>query len=300
MSQPRPVFPESIVMVTRRCSERRFFLRPDRKLVRLIEYLLAVGSELHCIELIHVCVMSNHWHAVLHDPKGVLPRFLQWFHAMVAKSVNAKRGRTDHFWDNRQTNVCALPDGDSVIDKSAYVLANPVAARIVRRGSDWSGFRTTPFVAAMKPRRVQRPRGFFSRDGAMPRSALLRFYVPPSHAHLSSREFGNLVRERTERLESRHREVARERSEGFSGLRCLPPWNSAPTSLSPRPIFAPLVAGRRRGVVGAYLQRLAAFRSSYRVARTALLSGTSSVCFPVGTWLIPRLVGPVRAPPPVP
>ncbi len=45
MSRPRQVFPGTIYLVTRRCLERRLFLRPDKRLVELLEYLLAVGSE---------------------------------------------------------------------------------------------------------------------------------------------------------------------------------------------------------------------------------------------------------------
>ncbi len=100
MSRPRPVLPGSVYLVTRRCLERRLFLRPDKRLVELLSYLLAVGCERYGIELIQVTVMSNHWHAILHDRYGLLPAFLQWLHAMIAKAVNAKRGRWDRFWDS--------------------------------------------------------------------------------------------------------------------------------------------------------------------------------------------------------
>ena len=64
-------------LVTRRCLGRRFLLRPDRALNELIGYCLARAAKAHGIELHAVTVMSNHYHLVLTDPRGVLPDFMR-------------------------------------------------------------------------------------------------------------------------------------------------------------------------------------------------------------------------------
>ncbi len=52
MTRPRQVLPDQFVFVTRRCLERRFFLRPDEAVVQTIEYLLAVGLQAFGVRLV--------------------------------------------------------------------------------------------------------------------------------------------------------------------------------------------------------------------------------------------------------
>src|SRR5690606_3282959 len=103
MTRPRRVVPGVCYLITRRCSERRFFLRPDSKVAHIFEYLLAFvaktyGIEVHAfvvmskvahifeyllafvaktygIEVHAFVVMSNHYHLVITDTQGRLPDF---------------------------------------------------------------------------------------------------------------------------------------------------------------------------------------------------------------------------------
>ena len=54
-------------MITRRCSERRFFLLPEPVVTRIFEYLLGHLSELYEIEIHAYVAMSNHYHLVVTD-----------------------------------------------------------------------------------------------------------------------------------------------------------------------------------------------------------------------------------------
>ncbi len=46
-------------------------------------------------------VESNHHHTVIHDRYGRFPRFIEHFHKMVAKCVNAYRNRRENLWASR-------------------------------------------------------------------------------------------------------------------------------------------------------------------------------------------------------
>lgn len=76
--------------------------------------------------LLHaVCVMSNHWHGVVTDPEGRLPKFLEIFHKLVAKAQNASLGRWENLWSSDKTSAVPLVSEADVLEKMAYTLANP-------------------------------------------------------------------------------------------------------------------------------------------------------------------------------
>ena len=64
-------------MITRRCSERRFFMRPDRETNNAFIYCLALAARKASISIVCVGTLSNHYHAVLVDNHGRLPQFLR-------------------------------------------------------------------------------------------------------------------------------------------------------------------------------------------------------------------------------
>ena len=62
MTLPRCILADRTYLVTRRCSERRYFLRPDPKIVHIFEYLLGVACERYGILLHGYMCMSNPHH----------------------------------------------------------------------------------------------------------------------------------------------------------------------------------------------------------------------------------------------
>ena len=91
VTQPRRIVPGETHMITRRISQRRYLLRPDENLNEIFEYCLAEAAERYNIGLIAWLVMSNHYHAVVHDPDGNLPAFTEHLHKLLAKSINTYR-----------------------------------------------------------------------------------------------------------------------------------------------------------------------------------------------------------------
>ncbi len=82
------------------------------------------------------CLMPNHVHLVMvpGDSDG-LRRALAATHGRYASLVNARRGRTGHFWQGRFG--CVAMDEAHLAAAIRYVALNPVRARLVKRPQDW-------------------------------------------------------------------------------------------------------------------------------------------------------------------
>jgi REP element-mobilizing transposase RayT len=102
MSLPRAIVPGRRYMITLRCSERRFFMRPDRETNNAFIYCLALAARKAGISIVCVGTLSNHYHAVVVDNHGRLPQFLEHFHNLYGKHQNALRGRWEAFWTSER------------------------------------------------------------------------------------------------------------------------------------------------------------------------------------------------------
>ena len=111
-------------MVTRRCTQRTFLLRPDAVANQVFLYCLAYAAQKTGVRVLYAMVMSNHHHAIVHDPDGVLPAFTQELHSLTARALNALRGRWENFWADEQPGQVELVEERDVLDKIAYAAAN--------------------------------------------------------------------------------------------------------------------------------------------------------------------------------
>ena len=89
MAQPRRILPGRTYLVTRRCIDRRYLLKPSPIVDQILLYALAVAAALYGIDVHGFVFLSNHHHLVLTDRLGLLPRFTHWFHSIVARFLNA-------------------------------------------------------------------------------------------------------------------------------------------------------------------------------------------------------------------
>ena len=87
-------------MVTRRCSERRFFLRPDEDTNNAFIYCLALAAKRAKVQVTFSVALSNHHHTGIHDPDGNFPIFTEHFHGLLARCQNAHLGRFEGFWSS--------------------------------------------------------------------------------------------------------------------------------------------------------------------------------------------------------
>ena len=133
MSVPRRIVPGRVYMVTRRCTQRQFLLRPDRETTNAFIYCLALAAQRTEMDVLAFLAHSNHHHTIVVDTRGRMPQFLELFHKLVAKHQNALRGRWENFWSSEQTSVVRLVDPGDVVDKMVYALTNPVKDKLVEK-----------------------------------------------------------------------------------------------------------------------------------------------------------------------
>jgi len=69
--------------------------------------------------------MSNHLHEAIFDREGNAPAFYETFHKLLAKCMNALRGRWENFFSSEQVNVVRLETRDAMIEKLVYIATNP-------------------------------------------------------------------------------------------------------------------------------------------------------------------------------
>ncbi|MFO7562778.1 MAG: hypothetical protein R6X02_09070 [Enhygromyxa sp.] len=136
---------------------------------------------------------------------------------MVARSLNALRGRNGTFWGGgKPCDTRRATDDDSLGDL-VYTLTNPVKDGLVKWARLWSGFSTIGWKFG-ETRIFERPDWFFDENGDMPKEVSLTLVRPPIFSELDDDE-------RYQKLVARVRlEIQREmRVEGrrFMGLRKL-------------------------------------------------------------------------------
>ncbi|MFO7565218.1 MAG: transposase [Enhygromyxa sp.] len=287
-TKPRCVLPKVTAMITRRCSERRFFLLPEAGVTQTFEYLLGLLSKQYKIAIHAYVAMSNHYHLVVTDTQGRLPDFQRDLNSLLARAINRHWRRWEAFWDRESYNEVELLEDQDVVSKMGYALANPVEARLVNRAREWEG-ATSANLGFGRRRWIRRPEGFF-RD-SMPEEAELVLTRPPGFEGLSDAEVLGLVRADLARREAEHRkmgEVAR-----MSGV-MKQEWWQCPESFDPRRQLRPTVAGKNKWARIEALQRKKEWLAAYYEALARFVGGEREVVFPRGTWhMHVRLGSPV-------
>jgi putative transposase len=284
MSAPRQVLPGVTYLITRRCFARMFLLRPSPLVTAVFEYVLAAKAKEYGILLHAYCVLSNHWHCVLTDSLGSLPEFQRDVGSTVAKALNAALGRWESFWAPGSYSAVALQSPLDVLDKMAYVLANPVAAGLVRRGSEWPGLWSAPARMGAGPREVKRPKHYFREHGNTPRSAPLELVCPEGFGSVEELR-SQLVEALTAREDRAARALA-EDGRSFMGARKVlaqKPF-ARPAPGEPRRGLKPRVASRDKWKRVEAIGRLKSFLAAYRAAWRAFKGGARATLFPAGTY----------------
>jgi REP element-mobilizing transposase RayT len=286
MTAPRQVLPGVTYLITRRCFARTLLLRPSPLVNAVFEYVLATKAREYGIVLHAYCVLSNHWHCVLTDPLGRLPEFQRDLGSTVARALNAAHGRWESFWAPGSYSAVALQSPADVLDKMAYVLANPVAAGLVRHGAEWPGLWTAPSRIGAGPREVRRPDHYFRKEGPTPQTASMELVCPEAFDSVEE------LRQRlAEALTEQERRVGRELAEagrsavGVRKVLAQSPY-ARPAPGEPRRGLRPRVASRDKWKRLEAIGRLKAFLVGYRAAWRAFKAGARETLFPEGTyWL---------------
>jgi putative transposase len=285
MSLPRQVVEGRFYLVTRRCTQRQFLLRPDEETNNAFVYCLAHAANNAGLHVVAFIANSNHYHAVVLDAAGCIPKFLEAFHKLLAKHQNALRGRWENFWASEQTSLVELVGPDDILAKTVYTLTNPVKDFLVERAREWPG--ATSLAATLGDEIVvaKRPRRFFRANGKMPKSVELRCGVPPKLEHLLPAQFHDSLADAIDDAETK---IAAERARtgrrvlGRQAVLAQDPF-ACPESREPRRGLDPKIASQNRELRAEAIRGLKTFHAAHRNSLEAWLAG-EPVVFPYGTW----------------
>jgi putative transposase len=280
-------------MITRRCSERRFFMRPDAETTNAFVYCLGVAAQRTSVKVMFFLAMSNHYHAGVIDTDGRLPEFLEYFHKLFAKHQNALRGRWENFWAPEQTSAVELVDANDVLAKLIYTLGNPVKDHLVQASHHWPGASSLAGHLRGERFTARRPSHLFRPDGPMPTTVTLELARPPGLEELPQDKLAAVIRDL---LTVAEQSAADERAR--TGVRVLgrkgvlgQRWFDRPRSSEPRRELSPRVACRNVWRRVEALGRNRAFVAAYWAARELFLAGVRVVVFPAGTYWLRRFAG---------
>ena len=287
MSLPRQVLPSQFYLITRRCTQRQFLLRPDAATNNAFLYCLLEAAQRTQIEVLLPCAMSNHHHTVIFDRYGRYPEFVEHFHKMFARSQNALRGRWENFWSSEQACVVRLVGREAVIDKLVYTATNPVQDHLVDRVHHWPGVNGLTALLAGRRMQARRPLHFFRPDGPMPDVIEMQLAIPPELGPAAA-----VIAELRQRVQAVEAECAAARQR--TGQRVLgrravlaQSWRGQPVSWEPRRNLRPRVAARSKWARMEALLRNRAFVVEYTIARERWLDGLAAR-FPPGTYWLRR------------
>jgi REP element-mobilizing transposase RayT len=299
MTQPRLVLPGDTVMITRRTLRRHHLFRPDSAIRQLYLYTLAICARQFGILVHGVTLMSTHEHMIVTDPKGRHPEFLRRLHRLVSLCTKIVRKWEGPTWEPEQASVVRLLTEQAIIEKLAYVMANPVKAGLVRHARDWPGITVLPHELGRRVWTVKRPRAYFRANNAQWSDTIeLTLTLPPSlEESYSAEALREAVQEELERQERMaHVEIQKRgwRILGADRIRRLSPYRRATSFELLRdrnPTFA-VGRGQKKMFFEAAAE-LRAFRRAYREALEQWRAGLRSVVFPQGTWCMCRVHGAV-------
>src|SRR5690554_3248129 len=288
MTRPRRHLKDQVSMISRRCLNRCFFLRPDKRINAIVAYRFARDSVSNHIEIHAAMVMSNHIHLIVTDKKGRRSDFMRDAMSNISRTRNQDLGRDDYFWDGRQFCDTLLLDRDAEERKLLYVWLNPVLAGLVGRAEDWPGFKILPRDWG-KTIKVPRPKAYFSDN--LPDFIEFTPQPPPGYRDKPLEEviayFETLLKDAEDQLASERRRLKR-RLVGAKRVLSTSPTSRPPKreSKTSRGDISPRFASKDPEVMDAAIAREREFRAEYARQRKRWLKGKKRVIFPCGTlWL---------------
>ncbi len=248
---------------------------------------MAAAAEHTGVVLHAVCVMSNHWHAVVSDPEARLPEFLERAHRLIAKCQNAVLRRWENLWSSEKTSVVYLAAEQDVLDKMAYVIANPTAAGLVRSPDDWPGVITRRLGERQT---IEMPDHFFDEGNTETDfdDVHLEFVRPGIFEHLSDEELNRKLFDAVAERVRKARAAMRSAGKSFLGVAGVlrQAFTAAPATAEVRRKLNPRVAAANPLIRVAVLHALQQFLARYRQAWMAWREGKPDVLFPFGTYAL--------------
>ncbi len=277
--------PGTWYLVTSRCHQARFLLRPDAEInYAVVAWLFRAQQIWPGVLICAVCVMSNHLHLVVRDTQGELARWAGYFLGNLARATNRIRKRQGSVFSRRYSAEPIL-DQEALLDRLVYVVTNPVHASLCKRATDWPGVILWARTDAVERHSIPPPpRG---RGGVGIQNAAHLVIHPVQSAEALA--VATAVEQVEESLRNERR-LTMKRVIGRAAI-LRQNWKDRPSEpkRSPRP---PCHAADR-ALVRAFREAYSQFVVAFREASTRLRAGLPDVTFP--PWSYPPGQPLVRA-----
>lgn len=288
MARPRPIIKQRTYLATRRCAQRQFLLRPEAPITDGFRFMLGEAARRHGILIYAAIVMSNHYHLVIRDPRGVLPEFMQELNSMAGHAFNVRRARRENFWSTRHSKPMYLVELEDIVRMVVYTLVNPVEAGLVERANLWPGLTSYAWLDG-RTVEAKRPHFYFDPNGDVPEFVAFKLSVPTEFDG-DAEAWKALIWRRVAEEEVRIAKERRAAGLGFKGRKAV-----LKESIHRRGTVEeelreaqPLVAAQREGVLETAISALKLFYDSYRIAVAKFRAGIRDAAFPAGTWMLAR------------
>jgi putative transposase len=290
MTIPRRVVPGTTYALTRRCLDRRFYMKPGPELTQIYLYALAHAQQKFGVGIHAFAAMSNHLHEDVTDFHGVLPDFMRDLHREVALGAKQLYQIPENVWSAEKPSAVELHGDAAQAEAVMYTLLNPVEAGLVGHASEWPGAISLP---GMREVEVRRPAIWFA-DGR-PEVLTLKITPPPSWAGTEDGWHEWLAGE----LASREEDIRRKRRKrgvlGKQRILVQDPFDRPRNPDELAPSRHPTIATGGDGpLMRAVIFMLREWRRAYREA-LARWRVDKSAGFPLGTWWVVQRAGAALA-----
>jgi REP element-mobilizing transposase RayT len=273
-------------MVTRRVTQRRFYLKPSRakKVAKAIRYCIARAATLTGVKVHVVAVMSNHYHIIVTDPHGLIPYFTEILNKNLGRCLNALYGRWENFWaSGAGPSYVRLPTASAVLDKCVYALTNPVEAGLVASRGLWPG----ELLEQPGKYKAEKPDWFFRSEedgGALPAVGLL--VLTPAPVAPTAHQSIQLIKQAADDREAEIRRLMKEKGRRFIGpeavIRQSP--DDTPDTVGRHRRLSPTLACKDKWRRIEELQVQSGFKREHRRCMERWMAGDRDVLFPFGTY----------------
>jgi hypothetical protein len=197
--------PNTVWLVTNRCEHERFLLKPSPALNEILGGWFARALERYGdgIEVYAFIFLSNHFHILLRDTTGQMPRVMWYFQTNLAKEVKLLCGRTSGRVFGQRYDAKMVEGDERFLSRYAYVLGNPVKHGLVETAAQWPGLSSLGAARSgerLSFRLLDRTAFHNAARGDKPvrredfiRTHTIELAVPPMWAHLNPRRRRSMI-----------------------------------------------------------------------------------------------------------
>jgi len=294
MAGPEQRFHHTTYMVTRRCTDRKYLIRPSEEVNEILLFCMIHAANKFGVKIHIFAFISNHFHILLTDPHKKLSKFMHWLDQFTAKCLNFLYGRCENLWNNDHYSAVTLRElseedkldgSDKIVEKIIYILTNPVQAGLVNRGYKWPGVWSPPALISSGYIEAKRPK-YFSKKGIVPEKVRMKLCPPPGFSHMSPREFSDMIAKKLKEKEDEIQKEFKAQGRKFMGAKRVKAQSpeSRPKTKKPRRQINPRIACEDKSERIKLLLARKQFQAEHKEALEWFCAGKRDVVFPSGTY----------------